>query len=209
MWLLADQFVSAFAEASGPFGWRGRPDGDDEFVIFSKPLDSEIYSELGLDLTERDFGLSLNPSVSVRHERASDLHAQFFGFEQGPSQVAASLSDLARHAGRGSGMMRTVERIEDINVKVREVLSDIAELGEQFYARYSTMPDLVRYLEGSARTSLELGQLALAYALTGDREKADSVLSKLEEIAAQQPTLPAAQTTRFLDAFRAYFENFA
>lgn len=207
MWFLAERFVEVFSEVAEHRDWRMEEAEDDEFIIFAKPVTSEIMAELGLDLTERDFGLSLNPTISVRHSQVSGLHARFFGFEHGVSQVAASLSDLARAAGRGGGVMWTVESADEVHDVVGEVLNDVSELGQPFFSRYSSVSSLVRHLEESAKTNLDLAQLSIAYALAGDLPAVDSVLSQLDEVANGQPSPIATQTTRFLTAFRAHFSD--
>jgi hypothetical protein len=76
-------------------------------------------------------------------------------------------------------------------------------------ARYSTVSDLVRRLENSAKSDLGLAHLAVAvaFAVIGEVEKVGPLLEALEEMASQQPPLVARQTTHFLAAFRAYFDG--
>jgi hypothetical protein len=197
--------MAALTAAAAPIGWRVADVEDHEFIIFVKPLEPGVDAEFGLVISERDFGLSLNPTVSVRHNQISDLHAQFFGFAQGPSQVAASVSDLIRAAGRKSKVMWTVESAEGIDAAVAELLDDVSRWGEQFFAQNSSVPAIVRRLEETAATNVELAQLAVAYAVVGEAAKVETVISRLQEMAESQPPFIAEQTRQFLTSYRLWF----
>lgn len=205
MWLLADTFVTAFTPLASPRGWQVDHIDDDEYIVYSRQLGLGMVAELGLDLTRREWGLSLNPAISVRSRQVSDLHARFFGFERGASQAGASLSDLVRDAGLSGGVMWTVESADEVGATAHKVLSDVDVYGGPFYSRYSSLEDVVRYLEGSARTNLDHAQLAVALALSGDMNRAVQIVSDLEEGAGEQPGLVAAQTMTFVESFREHF----
>lgn len=207
MWFLAQRFVRSFADEARRDGWEIDFVEDDEFAMFARRRSRDLQAELGVDLTQRDFGLSLNPSLSVRNVVASDLTARFFGFDRGAAPVGASLSDLVRAAGGGAGVMWTIAEAHEAAPMVRRVLSDVGTFGESFYSRYESLHDIIGALEVSAKSALELGQLAVAYALAGNSNKAEEIIARVERLSSEQPVLLATQTNRFLSAFRAHFRT--
>ncbi|MGW4215211.1 hypothetical protein ACWEIJ_45070 [Lentzea sp. NPDC004789] len=206
MWVIAQELVSRFSEQAATMGWVVDFVEDDEFALFVRFRDSDIREEIGIDLTRREFGLSLNPAISVRHAQVSELTAQFFGFEHGPAQVGESLSDLLRRGNRGQGVMWTIGAVDEVVSVVGQILSDVQEFGQEFFSQFSSLQAIVGKMEISARTHLDLGQLAVAYMIVGERVKAQSVLLRIEEMGGSQPPLLARQAQRFLADFRRYFE---
>ncbi len=204
MWLLTERFLARFAEKAAARGWRLDMVDDDDAADFVREHGTELEAEFGLDLTPRDYGLSLNPSLGVRHPRVDELAARFFGLSGGASQAGAALADLVPRTGRYTTWI--VESEEGIDVAVRRVLSDIETYGEPFFARYTSLADLIEGLERSAGTNVLVAHLAVAHAIGGDAARVPSVLRRLEDWAAQQPPLVAQQTERFLTGFRAYFD---
>ncbi|MEN3611522.1 hypothetical protein AAH979_18410 [Plantactinospora sp. ZYX-F-223] len=178
---------------------------DDELVMFSKQIHGDIHAELGLDIIGKDFGLSLNPVLSVRHTGVSNLVAQFYGFDRGPSAVGASLSDILRAAGQGSGILWTVEERSEVPAAVAKILSDVHQYGSSFYSRHSSIADLIKALEAAAITSLNSAQLAVSYMVAGQIPEALSILRRLEHLSETQPALLARQTVRFVSSFREHF----
>lgn len=206
MWPIAQSLVSRFSEQAAAMDWVVDFVEEDEFVLFVRSRNLAVREEIGLDLTQREFGLSLNPVVSVRHEQVSDLTARFFGFERGSAQVGESLSDLLRQGGRGSGVMWTIHAPVDVAPVVEQVLFDLQEYGEGFFSQYTSLHGVVRKMESLARTHIDLGQLAVAYMIIGERVKVQSVLLRIEEMVNAQPPLLAGQAGRFLSEFRRHFE---
>src|SRR3990170_7827048 len=100
MWLLTERFLARFTERAAAGGWRVHTVDDDDFAGFTRDEGLGVEAQFGLDLTPRDFGLSLNPSLGVRHPGVDDLAARLLGFGGGAAQAGATLVDLVYEAGR-------------------------------------------------------------------------------------------------------------
>jgi hypothetical protein len=208
LWALAEDLVEKFAQLASPSGWIIDFVDDDDFVLFMRPLSGEVHAEMGLDLTRREFGLSLNPALSVRHVPVSDLTARFFGFERGAAQLGQSLSDMVRQQGRGSGVMWTVSAQEDIESTGQRILDDVRDYGEQqFFSQYSSLREIVIGLEQRATSYLDLGQLSVANMVAGRHVQARSVLLRIRGLLSSQPPLLQHQIERFLGEFEEHFGN--
>lgn len=205
---VAERLVLEFSEEAARRDWSVAFFEDDELIVFERRLGADLWAELGLDLTEQDYGLSLNPSLSVRHQIVSELYSQFFGFDDdgGPvAQIGRSLSGLIYEAGDGRAVMWTVEGTDEIAPVTQKVLADVEKYGDPFFRRHDSLDDLIRGMERLARSNLDYAHLAVAYKVAGDSLKTASSLRRLEELAESDPPLLAAQTRRFLAAFRAHF----
>jgi hypothetical protein len=205
MWLLTERFLARFAERAAAGGWRVDTVDDDDFAGFTRGGGLEVEAQLGLDLTPRDFGLSLNPSLGVRHSGVGDLAARLLGFGGGAAQAGATLVDLVYEAGRRD-LMWVVESEDDIDPVVQSVLADLETYGEPFFARFTSLSDLIDNLERSATTTVPFAYLAVAHAISGNTAQVSAVLRRMADWAAQQPPLVAQQAERFLAEFGAYFD---
>jgi hypothetical protein len=206
MWALTEEFLSRFAEEAAARGWRLAFVRDDDVAKFAREQDDGLEAGLGLDITPRDWGLSLNPGLSVRHVKVSELSARFFGLERGAAQVGATLLDLMNRSGQGV-VMWTVEKVDEIPAVTAKVLLDIERYGEPFFAQYESLIDIIPQLEDrSAKINFDYAHLAVAYAIAGELPKAISVLLRLEELADNQPEFVAVQTRQFISRFRDHFD---
>lgn len=205
MWVVAQMLITRFSERASADGWVLDFVEDDEFALFARDRDSGIRAEIGLDLSRREFGLSLNPGVSVRHVQVSDLAARFFGLERGAAQVGESLSDLLWRGGRGEGVMWTIDTAGDIDPVIDQILTDVREFGVSIFSEFDSLAKIVEKMEKSAKIALDFGQLAVAYMFIDESAKMQSALSKIQEISTSKSLLVSAQAQRFLSEFNRYF----
>lgn len=206
MGFLVERLVLEFTEELSGRGWRVAFVEDDELIVFDRRLSGGILAELGLDLTPRDYGLSLNPSVSVRHEVVSELYEELSGLggdEGTVAQVGRSLSGLVREGGECTGGTWTVERVEEVPVAVQAVLEDLERYGEPFFAQHRSLDAIIASMGRMARSNLDHAHLAVAAMIADRQVELSSALLNLEELADTDPPLLAAHTRQFLSAFRA------
>ncbi|MFJ6167211.1 hypothetical protein ACIQH6_18975 [Micromonospora orduensis] len=206
---LVDDLLPQIARELGRQGWTFAPNSEEEdyaFFFMSK-FGGLIYC-VGLDLTPRDFGLSLNPSVSVRHETISRLSAQFYGLAEGASIVGASLADLFNAQGRESGFVPrwSVFPSDDIAVVARVVASDIERYGGPFLGRFTSLAEVVLYLEErEPKSRFDLGHLAIAYAEAGDMSRCESIIVRFSSSIIGQPPFVAEQAEQFVTNIRRHY----
>ena len=187
--------------------WVRAGPADDDFVAFVRERGEGLAFELGVDLTASDYGLSLNPSLGVRHTEVDRLARQFYGLPSGACQVGVGLADLLYRAGRGNGPPPRwiVRSPEEADAAVDLVHADLVEYGSPFLARFATLDDVIAALEAMPRSQHDNGHLAIAYALGGRTAQAEVALAEFAAEAAGQPPFVAEQSQRFLRSFSAHF----
>lgn len=206
MWVLGARLVSGFSEEAAQAGWHVESVDDDDHAMFVRDHADDIVVGLGIDLTPRDWGLSLNPTLGVRHVIVSDLLGAFFGRGRSRAAAGASLADLMHQAGKGSGLMWTIESVDEIPTVVRQVLSDIHIYGEPFFAQYTSLVDLIASLERQeGKLHVHHAQLSVAYAVSEQFAKARSELQLLERMAVDQSEFQANQNRQFVAAFMGHY----
>lgn len=208
MWLRAvtDRVVAEFSAMVGRRGWR-LDYRSSELALFVRELQPDVDAELSLSLAEREWGLSINPVLSVRHKVVSDLFTRFIGGSGLPaSTVGASLIGLLWTAGRTDKLRWMVRGPDDVSAVVADIWADLEQYGSSFYERHSSLPKMIGAMESSASDSVRWAHLAVAYMVAGQGERALSVLERLEDMAETEPPLMAEQTRRFVNSFRAYFD---
>jgi hypothetical protein len=206
MRLLGERLVTAFTSMAASEGWRVDFIEEDDFASYFRPHSGALVAEIGFDLTPREWGLSLNPSVSVRMPQASELQARLFGFDDGDggSQVGTTLSTLVRKAG-DEFRTWTVKSVDEVEPVAHQVLSDVAAYGAPFYRQYSSLDAIIGHLQQTATIDLELGHLVTALVVAGRTNEASEVVDRMELTAQEGPELVASQTMRFVTAFRERF----
>ncbi|MEV6350326.1 hypothetical protein [Actinoplanes sp. NPDC051851] len=206
---LVDDLLLQVARELGRHGWEFAPNDEEEdyaFFFMSKS-DGLVYC-VGLDLTPRDYGLSLNPSVSVRHEAISRLAAQFYGLAEGASIVGASLADLFDAQGREGGLVPrwTIFPSDDLAVVARLVASDIERYGVPFLERFDSLSEVVFYLEErEPKSRFDLGNLAIVYAELGDMSRCESIIVRFSSSIIGQPPFVTEQAEHFVTNIRRHY----
>lgn len=204
---LAQRFIAKFTDVAGREGWTTDFIADDDFALFARPHGQDLRAEIGLDLTPREYGLSLNPSIGVRHVDISDLTARLFGLQRGAGLVGTFLSSLTAASEDGGRAPWVVHGEDEVTPVARRVLADVESEGSSFFSRYSSLQEIIDTLAGRAKLDIELGHLAVAYAVAGEVAEAQAVLSRIEDWARDQPTLAAEQARGFLSAYHQHFSG--
>jgi len=206
---LVDDLLPRITRELGRQGWTFAPDDDEEeYALFSMPRSGGLVYCVGLDLTPRDYGLSLNPSVSVRHETISRLAAQFYGLAEGASLVGVSLADLFDAQGREGGLVPrwSVFLGDDLAVVARAVASDIERYGVPFLERFASLSEVVLYLETrEPKSRFDMGHLAIAYAELGEMSRCESIVVQFSSSIIGQPPFVAEQAERFVTNIRRHY----
>jgi len=205
---LVDGFLPHITHELDRQGWTFAPGDEEDHAFFVKPKSGGLVYYVGLDLAPRDYGLSLNPSVSVRHETISRLAAQFYGVADGASIVGASLADLFDAEGREGGLVPrwSVFPSDDLAVAARSVASDIQRYGVPFLERFASLHEVVSYLEARApKSRFDLGHLAIAYAELGDMPRCESRIISYSSLIVGQPPFVAEQAEKFVTNFRWHY----
>lgn len=206
---VVDRVVGRLDAELAPGGWRrGGPDDDDEYVAYVREHGDGLTFELGVDLTPADWGLSLNPSLGVRHAEVDRLARQFYGLPAGACAVGVGLADLLHRAGRGGDgpLPRWIVRSPaEADAAADRVRADLVEYGGPFLARFATLDDVIAALAAAPRSQQDNGHLAIAYALRGRTTEALATMRDFAAEAARQPPFVAEQSDRFIREFHAHF----
>ena len=205
MRIVRQRFLTRFTEVAGERGWA--PDfTDEEIARFVRPGGSGVEWRLTLDVSLRKHGgMSLNPTLSVRHVEVAELSGRMLGRSGAPSQVSTTLADLVRADGRPTENRWPLSSAEDVEPVTHRVLAEVATLGPLFFERFTTLADVVADLEKSATTNIHLAYLAVAYALSGDMMRVPGVLARLDRWVASAPAGFGEQMVGFLARFREHF----
>ncbi|MGC7101380.1 hypothetical protein ACPZ19_42470 [Amycolatopsis lurida] len=201
---LVQRFIEEFTDLAGRDGWTA---GfvEDGFALFARPHGEGLHAEIGLDVTPRESGLSLNPSIGVRHVGISELTARLFGLKRGATPVGTFLSSLVPASEDGGRTRWAVHEENELTPVSQRILTDVETYGTLFFSPYSSLRDLIDSLADKAKLDFELGHLAVAYTVAGEVDEGRAVLSRLEDRAREQPPPAAEQTQGFLAAYRQHF----
>lgn len=182
-----------------------------EIPMFVRQEAAEIVFQVSVDMTTHGDGLALFPSLGVQHVEMSRLARKFKGLppSRGPgaSTYGCALSDLLYQHGHPSAPFTRwlVRSSEDVQAKAAAVRSDIEEFGTPFLRSLSTLEAVVSRLETEDRSPPVLGQLSIAYALTGRYvEAAAALASYAAEAETQQPPM-STQSRKFLQSYTEHF----
>lgn len=188
-------------------GWVAST-ADDDYASFVMSRPNELIATLGLDLTLRDWGLSLGPSIGVRHAKVAGLVARFYGLADEADMVGASLADLFCAEGRDNGLLPrwSVFPGDNLTTVTRALVSDIELHGIPFLERFSSLRDMVSYLEGrSHRSRFDITNLLVAYGELREVEKFAYSIAQLSAIAEHEPPLVANQIASFITNLDRYY----
>ncbi|MGC4897261.1 hypothetical protein [Micromonospora sp. DT31] len=183
------------------------PDDEEGYLIFEQPAGDGLVFSIGLDVTPRDWGISLDPSVGVIHSRVSGLAASFLGLTEGACVVGASLTDLFPAQGREGGLVPrwAVLSRGDIEAVVQLLLSDLRDVGLPFLRAFTSLTEMARHLEGVAKSQFDWGNLAILYAELGRFDQCVSVLNRMMVGADSEPSFVAEQTRQFVVRLREHY----
>ncbi|WFF09432.1 hypothetical protein O7622_13185 [Micromonospora sp. WMMD1076] len=183
------------------------PSNEEDYVTFLRKGKDDLVFQIGLDFKVRDYGLSLNPSVSVSRNKVSDLAATFYGLPVGASVLGASLADLFEAEGREGGLLPrwSVFPQDDLGLVADLVVSDLERFGFPFLDAFASLSDIVRHLEHAKKSRFDLGHLAIAFAEMGDFPNAISAIEELASAASGEPPFVAEQADLFVVRFKEHY----
>ncbi|MBB4960878.1 hypothetical protein [Micromonospora polyrhachis] len=189
-------------------GWALAELDEDDFAGFTRRYDAELSFELGVSLPPQDRGLSLNPTVGVKHAEVARLSAQFLEVSTGACMVGTTIDTLMRKAeppadSNGRWTVRHAGDALEEAVAAERVVEDLFTYGEPFLAARSSLGDLIAEVTAGPRNQMDEANLAIAHALRSDMAEAERALAAVERPAT--PLLAGGVAERFVEAFRRHF----
>ena len=177
---------------------------DDSLVEAHTSLASIYHNEWNWPGAESEFkrAIELNPSYATAHQWYSIYLATAGRFDESVKEAtkAAELDPLSLIISASLGnRLNEARRYEDAAIQCRKTLDMEPNFGLAYicigisYVNQGHfkegIPELQRGIELLPGDPYSLGQLGIAYALSGDRPRAHEILSKLQD--PSQPNLPA------------------
>ncbi|WP_148083757.1 hypothetical protein [Micromonospora sp. Llam0] len=193
----------SIAERFARSGWVEMATGEEDYAVLGK-CKGDLGLRIGFDLSMREFGLSLNPSVGVHHGRVSALVGSLYGLSDGGFLVGSSLAGLFDAAGREGGLLPRwcVLSNDDVDLVVDLLESDIRAYAIPYFDGFSNFSDIASSLKERPNISqFELGRLAVVCAELGDLSSARSAISSIRRLADFSSTFVADQIRLFIGNF--------
>ncbi|MFV2012472.1 MULTISPECIES: hypothetical protein [unclassified Micromonospora] len=205
MRILAEEVKRGVGQMLAQSGWVESSSGDEEYIVFEKRKRGGLSFLVGFDLSVRKYGLSLNPSVGIRHDQISHLVGELYGLSDGGWLVGATLADLFDAEGREGGQLpRWVVLPSDrIDMVVDLVKADLDAHAVPYMEAYEDIRDVAREIRTKkTSTHFDLGRLAVIDVECGDLRSASEYIRKLESLARKEPPFVVEQIETFINNFR-------
>ena len=201
---LAERFLAEFSDLAMNRGWVAHILEEDDYAAYERTLDEGFNARIGLDLTPREWGLVLNPAVSVRAVQLAETAAHFLRRARGVPVLGANLSDLLRASGQGDDTF-AVESMDECRVQAVRLMDVLDSQGEAFFGKFRSLEDVITELRVRANAYQDFAHLSIACALVGDWSGVAWAIGQLEGLKSRQSPLLVQRIDDYLKAFRTHF----
>ncbi|MCC3767758.1 hypothetical protein [Streptomyces sp. UNOC14_S4] len=208
MYTLEEQAVLEVTQRLSADGWTQT---DYEEPAFAIQGTADVFFQVSLNQTAKDYGVAFFPSLGVRHVETSRLVAQFKGLQpsagEGVASFGCGLADLLYlHGYEMAPFKRWLIRDSGaIDAVVTLLCEDLETYAAPFFRSLSTLGAIIDRIEQEKRHQAQSGHLAVANALAGRTSQALDALSEYAEAARSQRPPMSTQSWGFIESFIDYF----